>query len=49
MNDNLVKIYNNTRKEFLKTQKEVNNICQYLNYSKSSSQNGNKILIHLMI
>ena len=42
MNDNLVKLYNNTRKEFLKTQKEVNNICQYLNYSKSSSQNGNK-------
>ena len=42
MNDNLVKLYNNTRKEFLKTQKEVNNICQYLNYTKSSSSNGNK-------
>ena len=41
MNDNLVKLYNNARKEFLKTQKEINNICQYLNYAKSSP-NGNK-------
>ena len=41
MNDNLVKLYNKARQEFLKTQKEVNNICQYLNYTKSSP-NGNK-------
>ena len=41
MNDNLVKLYNNARKEFLKTQKEINNICQYLNYAKSSP-NGSK-------
>ena len=43
MNDNLVKLYNKARHEFLKTQKDVNNVCQYLNYAKSSSPNGNKI------
>ena len=42
MNDNLIRIYNKTRQEFLKTQKDLNNIIQYLNYIKSSP-NGNKI------
>ena len=42
MNDNLVKLYNKARQEFLKTQKEVNNICQYLNYAKPSGPNGSK-------
>ena len=43
MNDNLVKLYNKARQEFLKTQKDVNNVIQYLNYAKSPSSNGNKI------
>ena len=42
MNDNLIRIYNKTRQEFLKTQNDLNNIIQYLNYIKSSP-NGNKI------
>ena len=42
MNDNLVKLYNKARKELLDTQKELNNIVQYLNYIKSSSP-GNKV------
>ena len=38
MNDNLIKLYNKARNEILKTQKEVNNICQYLN----NNTTGNK-------
>ena len=43
MNDNLIKIYNKARNEFVKTQKDLNNIIEYLNYTKNSSPNGNKI------
>ena len=42
MNDNLVKLYNKARNELLKTQKELNNIVQYLNYINLLSP-GNKI------
>lgn len=40
MNDNLIRIYNKARQEVIKTQKEVNNIAQYLNYAKTD---GNKV------
>lgn len=41
MNDNLIRLYNKVRQEFLKSQKEVNNIIQYLNSAKFNP-NGNK-------
>ena len=42
MNDNLIKIYNKVRQEFIKSQKDQANIIQYLNHTKSSSHNANK-------
>jgi hypothetical protein len=42
INDNLIKIYNKARQEFIKSQNELNNVIQYLNYTKSLSPNGNK-------
>ena len=42
MNDNLIKIYSKTREEFIKSQKDLANIINYLNYTKSSSPNANK-------
>ena len=42
INDNLIKIYNKARQEFIKSQNELNNVIQYLNYTKNLSPNGNK-------
>ena len=42
INDNLIKIYNKARQEFIKSQSELANVIQYLNYTKSLSPNANK-------
>ena len=39
-NDNLIKIYNKAREEFIKSQKELNNVIQYLNSTQYISSNG---------